>query len=84
MTKTARHGCPACGFTVFNRRVARCESCGAALPAGLLFSPEQISSIDAEHERNEKTRQTFKRGAGSSGGSGGGDMSLDFDWDGGD
>ena len=84
MNKPAKHRCPACGFAIFNRRVAKCESCSAALPAELLFTPQQITAIDAEHERNEKIRQTFEHKGGTRGDSEGGDLDMDFDFGGGD
>jgi hypothetical protein len=62
MTDAAdRFRCPSCGFTVFNRRVAKCESCSAALPVELLFSSEELAAIEAEHEVNEKLRADLAR-----------------------
>jgi ribosomal protein L37E len=59
----SRFRCPACGFAVYNRRVAKCESCSAALPAELRFTPEELKAIEAEHESNEKVRQQLAREA---------------------
>jgi ribosomal protein L37E len=59
----SRFRCPACGFAVYNRRVAKCESCSAALPAELRFTPEELKAIEAEHESNEKVRQQIAREA---------------------
>lgn len=41
--------CPACGFSILNRRVSACESCAAPIPAELLYSQEEIAQADAEH-----------------------------------
>ena len=58
-----RFRCPSCGFAVFNRRVAKCESCAAPLPANFLFTPADLTLIDAEHERNERVRKDLAREA---------------------
>lgn len=56
MSPTSRFRCPSCGFTIFNRRIATCESCSAVLPAELLFTAQHLAVIDAEHARNEQIR----------------------------
>jgi hypothetical protein len=57
-----QYRCPACGFSIFNRRLAVCESCGGALPPDLLFSSEEKAALDAEHERSrEKWRVKDKK-----------------------
>jgi hypothetical protein len=62
MTDAAgRFRCPSCGFTVFNRRVAKCESCSAALPVELRFTSAELACIEAEHEVNEKIRADLAR-----------------------
>jgi hypothetical protein len=50
--------CPQCGFRVFNRRYPKCESCGAALPESIVYSPtERHSLLAADEERAlEKAR----------------------------
>lgn len=58
-----RFGCPTCGFAVFNRRVAKCESCAATLPTNFLFTPADLALIDAEHERSERMRKDLAREA---------------------
>jgi hypothetical protein len=63
MTTRPRFQCPACGFAVFNRRVASCESCSAELPIEFRFSPSEISRIDEDHARNDKTRAEMAREA---------------------
>jgi len=78
----ARYRCPKCGFRIFNRRVSKCESCGAALPSELLFSQEQIAALDAEHEKSEKQRRARSR-SGRDDGTGDSGLSLDYGGDGG-
>jgi predicted ATP-dependent serine protease len=63
MNSESRFRCPACGFAVYNRRVSKCESCSATLPNELLFTSEELRSIEAEHESNEKIRQQLAREA---------------------
>ena len=63
MTVGRRFQCPACGFTVFNRRVPKCESCSALLPEALLFGAEDLAAINAEHQRNENIRKDLAREA---------------------
>jgi hypothetical protein len=79
-----KYRCPSCGFQIFNRRVPKCESCGAMLPSELLFSQDQIAALNAEHEKNRKERAARAlavRGRGSS--SEGGDVGTSWDFDGG-
>jgi hypothetical protein len=77
--------CPACGFQVFNRRVAKCEACGGELPNDLLFTREDVAKLDAQHELTRKDREAQMRNArshnvgGSSGGDGSGDFGLGGD-----
>ena len=63
MTDSSRFRCPACGFAVFNRRVAKCESCKAPLPAGLRFSTDDLVRLEAESVRIEKIRRDMAREA---------------------
>jgi DNA-directed RNA polymerase subunit RPC12/RpoP len=56
-----KYRCPDCGFRIFNRRVPKCESCGAKLPAELLLSPEGIAVLDAAHEKSKKERAARAR-----------------------
>ena len=65
----SKYRCPECGFRIFNRRVPRCESCGAALPEELLLTAEEKAALDAEHEesatrRAEQARKVKHRGHG--------------------
>ena len=38
-------------------------ACGARLPAELLFSPEHLSLLDAEHAKNEIVREDMAKEA---------------------
>lgn len=78
MTRPIRFRCPACSFSAFNRRVVRCESCAAELPASLLFTAPQLAVLDAEHARNEKARVDLARGARPRRSTDGGDIDFDF------
>jgi hypothetical protein len=53
------HGfrCPACGFSVYNRRLANCEKCHAPLPPGLRFTDEQIATMEAREAKVEADRK---------------------------
>ncbi len=63
MASTARFQCPACGFAIFNRRLAACESCKAPLPAALLFSGSDLARLEQEAARIEKIRRDMAREA---------------------
>jgi ribosomal protein L37AE/L43A len=53
--------CPACGFTVFNRRVKRCEKCGEALPPGFGYNERDLTLIAAEEARVARVRDALQR-----------------------
>jgi DNA-directed RNA polymerase subunit RPC12/RpoP len=77
--------CPSCGFRIFSRRIAKCESCGAPLPAVLGLNSEQVAALDAQDERIRKTGSAFVRrnaprgSIGGDGGAAGGDGGCDGD-----
>ena len=52
--------CPECGFTIYNRRVPNCESCGAALPETLVYSAAERFTLQQEEEERslEKARRS--------------------------
>ena len=60
MDTSAAPTCPHCGFRVYNRRFPNCESCGAALPDTLVYSPlERFALQRAEEERSlERARRS--------------------------
>ena len=52
--------CPKCRFIVFNRRLSKCESCGAELAPGLLYSEAELEALrksEAEQLEHELERQ---------------------------
>jgi hypothetical protein len=51
--RSIRPKCPECGFSIFNRRFAKCESCGALLPTSIVYSDEELA-IFREKERAEE------------------------------
>ena len=63
MTDSSRFRCPACGFTVFNRRIAACESCKAPLPANLMFTGKELARLEEESARIAKIRADMAREA---------------------
>ena len=40
--------CPTCQRMIFNRRLERCEFCGAVIPAELRLSAEEVARLDRE------------------------------------
>ena len=63
MTTSTRFKCPACGFTIFNRRLAACESCKAPLPVALQFNDTELARLEQESARIEKIRRDMAREA---------------------
>jgi ribosomal protein L37E len=49
--------CPACGFVVFNRRYPKCESCGAALPDTIVYSPSERDALRKADDEAEAARR---------------------------
>jgi len=48
--------CPECGFRIYNRRFPNCESCGAALPESLVYSPVERFALQKEEEERALER----------------------------
>lgn len=46
-----KYKCPECKRTIFNRRLNTCEFCSAELPAELLYSKEDIDSLDQQQSK---------------------------------
>ena len=63
MTPNPRFRCPACGFTVFNRRLSACESCKAPLPQSMQMDDGDRLRLAQDEERNAKARQDLARQA---------------------
>lgn len=53
--------CPECGFRIYNRRFPNCESCGAALPETLVYSPAERFALK-QHE-DELSLERARRGS---------------------
>ena len=67
MNVVAAPVCPACGFTVFNRRYAKCESCGVVLPPSLVYTAEERRAL---FEAEEQEKKPNAKGEGSTVGAG--------------
>jgi hypothetical protein len=70
MDVPAPPSCPACGFTVFNRRYPKCESCGAVLPESIVYTPVELHALlvadeerKLEHDRHERAPAVTDFGA---------------------
>ena len=55
--------CPACQRVLYNRRLKRCGFCGAEIPEGLRFSPEESAAIDRKMAELEEQRRQRERAA---------------------
>ena len=51
--------CPECGFRIYNRRYPNCESCGAALPETLVYSPAERFAL--QHQEEERALERARR-----------------------
>jgi hypothetical protein len=53
--------CPSCNRVLYNRRLKLCGFCGAAIPAELQFTPEEVAELDqkmvAWREKLKQRRQ---------------------------
>ena len=68
------HHCPNCQRIIFNRRLKRCDFCGAVILAELRFSAEEIVELDREMaqlaerrkkrdlEQEEERKQELQKG----------------------
>ena len=43
--RSIRPKCPECGFSIFNRRFAKCESCGAQLPTSIVYTADELKTL---------------------------------------
>ena len=53
--------CPECGFTIYNRRFPKCESCNAVLPETLVYSAAERFAL--QHEEEERSLEKARRSA---------------------
>jgi hypothetical protein len=71
-TRSIRPKCPECGFSIFNRRFGKCESCGVQLPSSIVYTADELKALvakdKADDEAAQKTRH--KRRTNSSGDAG--------------
>ncbi|MBI1771763.1 MAG: hypothetical protein HYR68_05365 [Burkholderiales bacterium] len=72
--------CPACGFPVFNRRYAKCEKCGIALPETIVMSRQELRDIrERERQEDESAAELKRKQARRSANQSGDDNDYDFD-----
>ena len=55
--RSIRPKCPACGFSIFNRRFAKCESCGARLPASIVYTADELKGLAEKDKADEAAQQ---------------------------
>ena len=55
--RSIRPKCPECGFSVFNRRFANCESCGVALRASIVYTADELKLLAEKDKADEEARQ---------------------------
>ena len=63
MSTAPRFRCPACGFTVFNRRLTHCEACQAPLPEGLRFDAPALARLARDAAEIDRQRAELARDA---------------------
>jgi hypothetical protein len=84
--RSIRPKCPECGFSVFNRRFAKCESCGAQLPTSIIYTADELKALaekdKADDEAQQKARHRDQTGSSRSNSdwSGGADGGVGFDF----
>jgi hypothetical protein len=81
--RSPRPKCPECGFSIFNRRFAKCESCGALLPTSIVYTADELKALaekdKADEEAQKKALARLKSNKDnnlSSGGDNGGDFDI--------
>ena len=85
--RSTRPKCPECGFSIFNRRFAKCESCGVLLPTSIVYTADELKVLaekdKADEEAQKKALARLKSGTKDNNLSWGGDSSGggDFDFD---
>ncbi|WP_374429116.1 hypothetical protein [Ideonella dechloratans] len=63
MPTASRFRCPACGFTVFNRRLTHCEACRAPLPESLRFDAPALARLERDAAEIDRQRAELARDA---------------------
>ncbi len=61
-----KYTCPQCGGLIYNRRVKHCEFCQQALPSALVYSDDDIKTLN--ERENVKSDNHLRSKNGSSGG----------------
>lgn len=56
-TRSIRPKCPECGFSIFNRRFAKCESCGAQLPTSIVYTADELKARVEKDKADEETQK---------------------------
>jgi hypothetical protein len=86
LTRSLRPKCPQCGFSIFNRRFAKCESCGAQLPTAIVYTADELKALTEKDKADDEARQKarHRQQTGSNGGnsdwSGIADGGIGFDF----
>lgn len=55
--RSIRPKCPECGFSIFNRRFAKCESCGAQLPTSIVYTADELKALTEKDKTDEETQK---------------------------
>jgi hypothetical protein len=84
--RSPRPKCPECGFSIFNRRFAKCESCGALLPTSIVYTADELKALaekdKADEEAQKKALARLKSGTKGNGldwaGDAGDGVDIDF------
>ena len=58
-----KYQCPTCQRVLYSRRLSHCGFCGAPIPDGLRFTPEEMAAIDQQMAELEKQRKKRERDA---------------------
>ena len=82
--RSPRPKCPECGFSIFNRRFAKCESCGEQLPTSIVYTADELKALaekdKADEEAQRKALARLKSERKNPYVDGGGDTGGDFDF----
>ena len=55
--RSPRPKCPECGFSIFNRRFAKCESCGVQLPTSIVYTADELKVLAEKDKADEETQK---------------------------